>query len=151
MKKNLMTSLALAGALSVAALVSVSPVVADAHALTAQEAYEARKAAMRALGGQMRGLNGLEGDDAVAAADLFAETFGAMASLFPEDSITGDSKALPAIWEDFEGFEAIIAKGIDASAELQEAAAAMDQDAFAAAAAKFGPLCGECHSGYRGQ
>lgn len=148
MKK--LQSITLAAALSIAAMTATAPVFADGHAMSAMEAQEARSVLMKTMGGTMRTLSSLEGEAMVDAANIYVEGFDGMAALFPEGSGEG-TKALPAIWENWEGFEAVIAKGDAVAAAMLEAAEAGDQAAFGAAAAGLGPVCGECHSTFRGR
>lgn len=145
---NKLQSFTLAAALSVAALSITAPVFADSHALSATEAVVARSALMKSLGGTIRTLGALEGDAMVDAANIYVEGFGGLAALFPEGSGEG-TKALPAIWENWEGFEAVIAKGDAVAAAMLEAATAGDKAAFGAAAKGLGPVCGECHTTFR--
>jgi cytochrome c556 len=74
--------------------------------------------------------------------------------LFPEGTakpdLTGKTRALPAIWEDRDGFRA-------AYQEMQEAAAALaadagkGKDAMTAAVQALGKSCGNCHEDYRAE
>ncbi len=67
---------------------------------------------------------------------------------FPPESAEGDTKALPAIWENFDEFRQVEA-GFDAAVAAAVEAAPQDLDAFRAA---FGPVaqsCGSCHERFR--
>lgn len=70
-----------------------------------------------------------------------------MPALFPADSKTGDTKALPAIWEDEADFDARFKKlGDDATAAL---ATVKDLASFRATMPNFYKNCGGCHEKYR--
>lgn len=70
-----------------------------------------------------------------------------MPALFPPDSKTGDTKALPAIWEDTADFDARFKKlGDDATAALAEV---KDKASFRATMPNFYQNCGGCHEKYR--
>lgn len=150
MKFKSLAALTTAAAIGLTSIMAVGPVLGASHGMTPAEAIAARSAVMKGMGGQMRTLGSLEGDAMGAAADQFVAAFADMAKLFPEGSAEG-TKALPVIWEDFAAFEAVIAKGAAVAAELKVAADAGDQAAFAAAAQKLGPVCGECHGTFRAQ
>jgi cytochrome c556 len=70
-----------------------------------------------------------------------------MPALFPPDSKTGETKALPAIWEDTADFDARFKKlGDDAAAAL---AMVKDPAGFRATMPNFYKNCGGCHEKYR--
>ncbi len=70
-----------------------------------------------------------------------------MPALFPPDSKTGDTHALPAIWENTADFDARFKKlGDDASAALTEV---KDEASFKATMPNFYKNCGGCHEKYR--
>lgn len=126
------------------------PAVAAAiAAMTPDELVKARKDAMRQNGGLLREAGSLTGEQAVAATQTMIDNFDRLPALFPEGSITPDSKALPVIWEDWANFVAIFNRAEAASREAQTAAQAGDAAAYGAALGKIGAACGECHSKYR--
>ena len=122
----------------------------DYAAMTPEQLVQARKAAMKEDGGLLRGAGGLTGAEASAAADTLIHNFTAFPAMFPEGSIVGDSEALPTIWQDWEGFTAIFAKGLEGANAMKAAAEAGDAAAYAAALKTIGGTCGECHQKYRG-
>ncbi|HXZ16197.1 MAG TPA: cytochrome c [Roseiarcus sp.] len=70
-----------------------------------------------------------------------------MPALFPPDSKTGDTHALPAIWDDTADFDARFKKlGDDAKAALAEV---KDDASFKAVMPDFYKNCGGCHEKYR--
>lgn len=124
----------------------VDPAIAG---YTPEQAVEARQAAMKQNGGTMRSAGGLSGAEAVAAADTLIKNFTNLPHLFPEDSILGDSRALPAIWENFDDFTSRFAAGLEAARSMKAAAEAGDAQAYAASVQTVGGLCGQCHDLYR--
>ena len=118
-----------------------------------------RKANMRERGALMRVLapvaQGQQAFDAATVLDalekLSANAQAAaenVATLWPEGSDSGDTKAAATIWSDPEGFQAANDKfAADAAAAVE--AAPQDLAAFQAV---FGPAagnCGTCHEAYR--
>lgn len=70
-----------------------------------------------------------------------------MPALFPDDSKTGDTHALPALWENKADVDARFKKlGEDAKAAL---AAVKDEASFKAMMPDFFKNCGGCHEKYR--
>ena len=68
-------------------------------------------------------------------------------ALFPDDSKTGDTNALPAIWENKADFEARFAK-FDADAKAASASI-VDQASFKVTIPGVLKNCGGCHEQYR--
>ena len=116
---------------------------------TSEEAVAARKALMREDGGLMRSLNGLSGAEATEALNVVLTNYSHIPALFPEGSIVGDSEALPAIWENWEAFTAIVDTGKAAATEAIAAAEAGDATAYATALRALGGTCGQCHQQFR--
>jgi cytochrome c556 len=91
--------------------------------------------------------------DPAAAQQAFATikaNYEKLPSLFPDDSMEGgNTRALPAVWENKADFDAKAAK-MAADAGAAEQAAAQGQEAFAAALQQVGSNCGGCHELYRG-
>jgi cytochrome c556 len=137
--------LALAG-IMVAGVAGVT--VAQAQ-MTPDEAISARKDIMRSNGMTMRGAGGLSGDEAIAAATTLVDNFDAVAGMFPEGSDQGDTKALPVIWSDFDGFVAALGVAQEAAAQVLAAAEAGDSAAYGSALQALGQACGGCHGKYR--
>jgi len=70
-----------------------------------------------------------------------------MPALFPDDSKTGDTHALPAVWENKADVDARFKKlGEDAKAALAEV---KDEASFKAIMPDFFKNCGGCHEKYR--
>ena len=75
-----------------------------------------------------------------------AETFP---DVFPEGSDMGDTRALPAIWENPDDFEATIQQAQDAIAAFTAAVEANDKEAIGPAFEEVGDRCKACHDDYR--
>ncbi|MEQ1771389.1 MAG: cytochrome c [Devosia sp.] len=149
------TAIALAAlivAFSAAAFAQTTPIVVDPAiaTMTPEQLVETRQAHMKQNGGILRGAAQLSGADAVAAATTLLQNFTDFPALFVEGSVVGDSKALPAIWERWDEFNAILVKDQVSAAAALAAAEAGDTAAFGAAIQAIGGSCGECHQQFRG-
>jgi cytochrome c556 len=102
---------------------------------------------MRSNGMLMRGAMRATGDDAVAAAQTLVQNFATLPALFDDPSTPGD--ALPAAWDNREGFIALFAQAEQHSATALAAAQAGDMDGYAAALRAVNQTCASCHSGFR--
>ena len=105
------------------------------------------------LGGMAQGEAAYDAAAAQAAADaiLANATSPDWAIMWPEGSATGEvegSRALPAIWENPEDFEAQHQELVTAAMAMQ-AAAGTDLAALQAAMGGVGASCGGCHESYR--
>ena len=133
----------------------------SAAAVQAQQAGNAedpitkRRMLMRANGGAA-GLGGamVKGEIPFtpAAANAVLVNFRAVGhtfgDYFPEGSQTGDTRALPRIWEDMAGFQAELAD-FRADAEAAVAAKPETLEAFRAVFTTLGQDCQSCHEKYR--
>lgn len=127
-----------------------------APAIAQDQGPEARKALMRSNGqafGSIRAIAGGEGAvaDAVALATTINENAKQMAAVFDGGMGTGQSRAKPEIWTDWDGFLQLVAALDAESAKLVAAAQSGNREALAA---QFGTLgsaaCGACHGTFRG-
>lgn len=140
--------------LSVAAILAVGATIAVAQGAGGKAAIEQRKAAMKAVAGANKGLGDMaKGDvpfDAAKASAAFRtieENFGKSKGLFPDDSKTGDTAALPAVWEKKADFQAKFDKAI---ADARSAGgASKDLASMQAQHKAFLSNCGGCHKDYR--
>jgi cytochrome c556 len=148
MKK--ITSLALAGLMTVSVVAAFAQDAFVAPA-TPEEAVEMRQATMKENGGTLRTAGELSGEEAVAAMQTLLDNYTHIPEMFPEDSIVGDSKALPAIWESWEEFNAIVETGRAAAESGLAAAQAGDAAAYGEAVKTIGGTCGQCHQQFRAQ
>jgi len=126
----------------------VDPAIAT---MTLDQVVEARKNGMKQNGMTLRGAAELSGADAVAAATTLLQNFTNMPSLFPEGSITANSKALPAIWENWEEFKAIFDADAESATLMLASAQSGDTAAYTAAIQKIGESCNTCHQKFRGR
>jgi cytochrome c556 len=152
MKTLVLAALAITLTLSPMAFAQDTPaVVADPAiaTMTNDELVAARQAAMEQNGKALRGAAQLTGDDAIAVATTLLQNFTNLPGLFKEGSVTDKSKALPAVWENWDDFKARFDADA-ASAQLMLAAAvAGDSAAYATAVDEIGHSCGGCHGTYR--
>ena len=104
-----------------------------------------RRAAMKEIGAASKAIRG--GTDVAANAQKIAEIAVTVPALFETEEITGDSEALPAIWQNFDDFTAKAA-GLEQAALAVVAAADSGGD-IAAAGQALGGACGACHKSYK--
>lgn len=116
---------------------------------TPEEAVSMRKALMRVDGGILRSAGNLTGAEAVAAMTTLRDNYSHIPALFPEGSIVGDTEALPAIWENWEAFTAIVDTGVAAAEAGLAAAEAGDAAGYRAALQTLMGTCGQCHQQFR--
>jgi len=141
-------------ALAVAGLMTIGVVAAFAQdafvaPATPEEAVAMRQDLMKTNGMTLRGAANLTGPEAVAAMQTLLTDYTNMPALFPEGSIVGDSEALPAIWENWDAFAAIIDTGRTAAESGLAAAEGGDAAGYAAALKAIGGTCGQCHQQFR--
>ncbi len=146
MRKTLVV--AIAGALAAGAMVG-GATFALAQADVVKERQENRKqtaAAMRAI----KGVIDAKGPtaSAVEQAAKLKTLEAAFVKMFPAGS-DKDTKALPAVWTDWAGFQAA-SKNVEAAYDkLAAAAGSGNQEALATAFADTGKACGACHDKFR--
>ena len=116
---------------------------------TPEEAVTMRQALMMEDGGILRTARNLSGAEAVAAMTTLRDNYSHIPALFPEGSIVGDSEALPAIWENWETFTAIVDTGLAAAEAGLAAAEAGDATGYGAALQTLMGTCGQCHQQFR--
>ncbi|MEO7221061.1 MAG: cytochrome c, partial [Devosia sp.] len=128
--------------------VVVDPAIAT---MTNEQLVEARQAAMKQNGGALRGAADLSGEQAVAVATTLLQNFTNLPDLFKEGSSTDNSKALPAVWANWEDFRARFDHDAEAAARMLAAAQSGDTATYTAAIQEIGDSCGSCHMTYRGR
>ena len=126
--------------------VVVDPAIAG---MTNEQLVETRQNAMKQNGMTLRGAASLTGDEAVAAATSLLQNFTNLPDLFREGSITDKSKALPAIWENWDDFRARFDHNAEVAANMLAAAQSGDTATYTAAIEELGKSCGACHDTYR--
>lgn len=140
---------------TVAAILTGAVLLGTAAPSTAQDmlhgadAIAKRQELMRSNGMSLRAAGRGPGAEAAEAAETIAGNLDMLADLWPEDSMTGDTKALPAIWDDMEGFRLALNAAQSAAAGLVEATQGTDADAYRAAFRTMGAACGNCHQAYQ--
>ena len=137
-----------AAALALLFALGAVPTVAD-EPLTAEQAVQARQAAMKEDGRALRHADELTGEDAIKVLTLVEANYTKLPGLFPKDSITGKSIAKPIVWEQFDEFTAIFHKGAAAAADGIAALKAGDTAEYLASLKRIGDTCTECHRTYR--
>lgn len=128
--------------------VAVDPAIA---AMTNEQLVDARQNAMKQNGGILRGAGGLTGAEAVTAATTLLQNFTNLPALFKEGSATDKSKALPAVWANWEDFKARFDHDVELATAMLTAAQSGDTAAYGAAVQGIGESCGGCHMTYRGR
>jgi cytochrome c556 len=128
---------------AVTALAQQTSVIEQRQALMKNNAEQTRT-----LSGMLRGQVPYNADQAKAALTTLSQNAKKIPPLFPENSKTGgDTKALPAIWENKADFDSIAAQ-LDKGAQTA-LASITDEASFKAAAPKALEACGTCHKTYR--
>ena len=131
-----------AAALAIGTTAVLADVIADRKALMKQQGAQA--------GQGNKFMKGEEPFDLAKAKHIFevwAETAPKTSALFPDNSKTGDTAALPAIWEKKAEFDAAAAKlAADAKAAL---ASVKDEASFKATFPEVLKDCGGCHRPFR--
>lgn len=123
--------------------------------LAQQNPIDARKAMMKANGREagvvtrmVRGTDPYDAAKVTAAFAVFADTAAKYASLFPDNSKEGDTRATPAVWTEKAKFEAELAKfGKDVADGKAKATANLD--GLKEAMGPIGRDCGSCHETFR--
>ena len=154
MKSPLILGLALALTVAAVAIAQDTPAVVVDPAIagmTNEQLVEARQAARKQNGMTLRNAGSLTGEEAVAAATTLLQNFTNLPEMFKEGSITDKSKALPAIWENWDDFRARFDHDAELAASMIVAAQAGDTATFTAAIEEIGQSCGSCHQTYRGR
>ena len=150
MKARIVASAVVAGAVLMGA--SGAGVAAGSGAAVIKE----RAAVMKSLGAHLGGIKGALGAKNGKAIAMHAGAVGQLATiipnLFPKGSgpEAGKTRALPKIWEDWDGFVKVSNTLASEAATLAKIAAGGDMKA---AGAQFGKMakmgCGGCHKPYR--
>lgn len=127
---------------------TVDPSIAT---LTNEQLVEWRQRAMREDGMALRGAQTATGSAAAEIATTVLTNFTNFPALFKEGSITPNSGALPAIWENWDAFNGLLTQGQDAAYAMLVAAEANDTAGFQTASQTLQGLCFQCHMTYRGR
>lgn len=147
MRKTLVV--ALVGALAAGAMVGGATIAMAQGDVIAQRKDNRKQtaAAMRAIKAIVDAKGPTAG--AVEQAAKLKTLEASFMKMFPAGSDKGDTRALPAIWTDWAGFEAA-SKAADAAYDkLATAAGSGNAEALAAAFADTGKTCGACHQKFQ--
>jgi cytochrome c556 len=136
-------------------VLAVAVVAFGVTAVVAQsDPIAARKALMKENGRQsgiaremIEGKQPFDLAKAHAVLANFATAHDKGKSLWPDNSKSGDTASLPAVWENKTDFDAKLVK-LSSDAKTQDANV-KDLDSFKAAMAEVGKNCGGCHNTYR--
>lgn len=115
-----------------------------------------RQNTMKAQAGHMNAIKGILTEypqllgHVPAHADAIQNTSQHVPAMFPQGSDTPPTGALPAIWQDPQGFEAASRRTEELAVKLRDAAAGGDAQASLMAFAELGKNgCGGCHEKFR--
>ncbi len=141
----------------IVALATVLGALAAAGAAVAQDPIKARQAEFKEFGKRMGAIKDVVIDkkggtlaQVAADAEYVAGKIPQIPSWFPPGSDQGETRALPAIWQNFADFEAKARNAHQLALALVAAAKSGDQLATAQAFGKLGQEgCGGCHQPYR--
>jgi cytochrome c556 len=138
-----------------AATATVALFQLSAAAEAPADAIKYRQAIMAAMGGHIAAL-GLVNMGRVphqshlqAHADALADLATQAKVAFPANSGTGETEALPLIWQEQDRFNQALAANEKAAAGLKAAIATGDKAAIGKAFAEVGKSCKGCHDRYR--
>lgn len=137
---------AIAGLITAAVAVPVM-----AQTMSSDEAIAKRQEIMKLNGKTLKTAGEMSGDDAVAVGQTFVDNFAAVSdvALWPEDSVMGDTKALPAVWDNKDKFQADLMAASAAAAKVLEAAQSGDGAAYMASLKELGGTCKSCHDEFK--
>lgn len=140
------------------ALIALGPLAA--YAGPAEDTVKARRAYFKLVGANMGPLAGMakgEIDYDAAAAETHAKNLALLSSydarhlLMPgtsNEDVPGETRALPKIWTDFDGFKGKYGDFVKAVDALQSQAGA-GREALGPALGQLGGTCKGCHDNYR--
>lgn len=136
-----------------APLLAAAALLALAVPVLAQDVIAARKENFRAIRDDFRWINQQQnaGDLAAIAqrSGVILERARRVGGYFPEGSGTGDTGALPAIWQQKATFDQRAADLVTRVGAMQAAAASGDRAALQAAVRNTGGACQACHDAFR--
>ena len=138
--------------LLLAALLLVGTGTASADGIDPIETRQAGQDLFAATYGGIRVVVAAKGDVRTleSPAKAMARWMKQFPTQFPKGSEEGhNTKALPAVWTDNEGFLKTASEMVDATTKLAELAKAGDADAVAAQVKAVGEVCAACHRTYR--
>ena len=140
---------------TIATLMSLALLAAAAPAAANPEA-DYRHHVMEAVGGHMQSMavilrRQVHLEDFAAHAESMAALASVVPGVFPEGSLTADSKALPAIWENPEDFQQAVDRFVAAAKALAAAAPSGEMSQIGPAMGALGDSCKGCHDSYKAE
>lgn len=129
-------------------------VLAAGTALAQADVIAERRAGLKRMGEHMQAMKAVVDSRGnvqplAATVDDMIAWYRTMPNRFPPGSDRGDTRALPALWNEKANFETINSNMVNQLQALRTAAASGDAAAFAAAYGQTGQTCGTCHRPYR--
>jgi len=125
--------------------IGVTGVVAQTDALSERKAFMKKNGQhTKAVSAMVKGDAPFDAAVVNAAFTQWSDTAAQLPKLFPDNSKSGDTRALPKIWEDRKGFDAHVAAFAKAAAARPK-----DADSLKVAFPAVSKACGDCHEGYR--
>jgi cytochrome c556 len=108
--------------------------------------FKKNKEAMKAIKTHL----GSDASVVAKEASMIQDWANQMADFFPEGSTQSPSEALPAIWENFEGFKARAAANAETAGDLANLArSGADASALINGFKALGKTCKDCHNDYK--
>jgi len=152
MKRSALRTTVVLGGL--AAVIAVGCATAQTAKMTPAETVAERQKLMKANGAAWKNVqaNTKAGNIAavVADADALSQNAKKIPPLFPQGSMTADSKAKPEVWQKWADFEAAAKTMETEAAKLRDTAKSGDKAATEALVKGFGgKACGTCHQPFR--
>ncbi len=148
-----------AAAIAASGLLAVEDVTGIARADDLQATVDARRAVMKDQAAQMKAIYAVVDAKSGDMADMEQRALKVQAdaakipAMFPPGTSTtelGDkTHALPAIWQNMDGFKAAASNLETQAGKLAAAAKSGDMAAFAAQFEATGKACGSCHQDFR--
>ena len=125
--------------------VGVTGVVAQTDAISERKALMKKNSQhTKGISAMVKGEAPFDAAAVNAAYAQWSDTAAQLPKLFPDNSKTGDTRALPKIWEDRAGFNAQVAGFAKAAANKPA-----NLEALKASFPAVSKACGDCHEGYR--
>lgn len=133
---------------------AAAAVLVAGTALAQGDVIAERRAGLKRMGEHMQAMKAVvdnRGDvrPLAATVDDMIAWYRTMPGRFPPGSDKGDTRALPALWNERANFETINNNMVNQLQALRTAAASGDSAAFATAYGQTGQTCGTCHRPYR--
>jgi cytochrome c556 len=133
---------------------AVSFAAATAIAQGGGDVIAERRAGLKRMGEHMQAMKAVvdnKGDVRPLAAtiDDMIAWYRTMPNRFPPGSDRGDTRALPALWNEKANFDQVANNMVNQLQTLRTVAASGDTAAFATAYGQTGQTCGTCHRPYR--